>query len=425
MIHYLALKRRLTLPLMSSDVHHKEPIGSISMRLDVVSFRGTAPTGAGTSLLADWRVGTILQAVAVRDAKTGQLWLELGGERHPTRIASGDQQGPAHGERLQVRVLRTHPVLALETLSSTEQTEDHARATVDALRRFMPKQESPAMMLANLAWLAQGKGGTHSLPRSVLDAAARLWQSIPDADALTDPKSLEAALARSGAFLEAKLASSPSSSSLVSDLKALMLALSRALQDSGARASSARSDIGSHAPLPTQAGPLTALNASPATLSLLDAADQQLHELSRQTDGALARLTTVQIANAAPDQMHSVLVELPIRHDDRASMLRLRIEQDEAARRDGDSDNAWSVEAALDLGPVGSLHARVTLRGQRVGVQLRADSPFVVQALSTRSGELESMLRESGLEVDRVVCLHGMPAGDNGARPTRLLDVRA
>lgn len=394
------------------------------MRLDLVSFRGTAPVGAGTSLLAEWRIGTILQAVAVRDAKTGQLWLELAGERHPARIASGDQQGPAHGERLQVRVLRTHPVLALETLSSTEQADD-PQATADALRRFMPKQESPTMMLANLAWLAQGKGASQALPRNVLEAAARLWQSIPDADSLTDPSSLRAALERSGAFLEAKLATSSNRASLASDLKALMLTLSRALQDSGARPSAARSDIASHAPLPTQHGPLSALSSAPATLSLLDVPAHQLNELARQTEGALARLTTVQIANAAPDQPHSLLIELPIRHDDRASMLRLRIEQEDAKRSESDSASAWSVEAALDLGAIGSLHARVTLRGQRIGVQLRAESPGVVEALSARSDELEALLRDAGLEVDRVVCLHGLPAGESGVRPARLLDVRA
>jgi hypothetical protein len=38
---------------------------------------------------------------------------------------------------------------------------------------------------------------------------------------------------------------------------------------------------------------------------------------------------------------------------------------------------------------------------------------------------LESMLRGSGLEVDRVVCLHGMPVSNDGSRPTRLVDVRA
>jgi hypothetical protein len=58
-------------------------------------------------------------------------------------------------------------------------------------------------------------------------------------------------------------------------------------------------------------------------------------------------------------------------------------------------------------------------------VQLRAESPAVVAALSQRVDELEAMLSESGLDVDRVVCLHGMPAGDLGVRAARLLDVRA
>lgn len=101
------------------------------MRLDLVNFRGTVPVGAGTSLLSEWRVGTILQAVAIRDLKSGQLWLELGGQRHPARVASGQLEGPADGERLQVRVLRTHPVLALETLAATA-ASDEAQVTADA-----------------------------------------------------------------------------------------------------------------------------------------------------------------------------------------------------------------------------------------------------------------------------------------------------
>jgi len=400
------------------------------MRLDLVSFRGTAPVGTGSSLLAEWRVGTILQAVAVRDAKTGQLWLELGGQRHAARVASGNLAGPADGERMQVRVLRTHPVLALETVGPSKSANDlDAGAVAEALRRFVPKQESPSMMLANLAWLAQGKNGASALPRSVLEAAARLWQALPDPKSLTDPKSLETALQRSGAFLESNLASANSATmraSLAADLKALMLALSRSLQDRGARPTAARTDTAGHAPIPTARGPLTPLSAAPATFSLLDTPAQQLNELARQTDGAIARLTTVQIANtAAEPTAHSVLIELPIRHEDRAGVLRLRIEKDGSGGGKGESKDAWSVEAALDLGTVGAMHARVTLSGQRIGVQLRAESASVVAALSARTGELESMLRDAGLEVDRVVCLHGMPAGDTGPRPARLLDVRA
>ena len=103
----------------------------------------------------------------------------------------------------------------------------------------------------------------------------------------------------------------------------------------------------------------------------------------------------------------------------------MRIEHDGSRRRDGDGAESWTVEAAVDLGAIGALHAKVTLVGNRIGVQLRAESPAIVDALSQRADELEAMLAESGLEVDRIVCLHGMPAGDAGVRAARLLDVRA
>lgn len=399
------------------------------MRVDLVNFRGAGP-GASPSLLSEWRVGAILQAVAVRDAKNGQLWLDIAGQRHSARIASGEGGGPENGEQLQLRVLRNSPVLALETLSSSAALPKDADAGIvaDALRKYVPRQESPALMLANLAWLAQGKNGASSLPKGVLQAAAQLWNAIPNSAALSDPQALQAALTRSGAFLEANLAEThrgAPTDSFASDLKALMFALSRALHEHGAKPAAARTDTAVHSPIPTARGPLTTLSAAPATFALVDAPSQQLNELARQTDGALARLTTAQISNSAAEtSVQSMLIELPVRHDARASVLRLRIERDQSRHYDGSSE-AWTVEAAIDLGVVGALHAKVTLTGRRIGVQLRAESPAVVDALSSRAGDLESMLRDAGLDIDRIVCLHGMPAGDAGARAARLLDVRA
>ena len=398
------------------------------MRVDLVNLLGSG-SSPSPSLLAEWRVGAILEAVAVRDARSGQLWLDIGGQRHPARVASGDVTGPQNGERLQVRVLRNSPVLALETVS-TQPTESSAESAViaDALRKFVPRQQNPALLLANLAWIAQRKSGVETLPRPVVQAAAHLWHALPEAEALGDPKALQAAIAKSGVFLEANLAAhrGPPDPRVASDLKTLMLTLHRALQSYGAKPSSTHSDAAGHAPLPTARGPLTTLPAAPATLALLEEPTQQLNELSRQTDGALARLTTVQISNSAPDPaVQSMLIDLPVRHEDRAAMLRLKIERDGSRRRDGDGAESWTVEAAVDLGAIGALHAKVTLVGKRIGVQLRAESPAVVAALSQRADELEAMLAESGLEVDRVVCLHGMPAGDTGVRPARLLDVRA
>lgn len=400
------------------------------MRIDLVDFRSTSPAGSqAPSLLSEWRVGALLQAIAVRDVASGQLWLDIGGQRHPARLASGNSAGPANGEVLQVRVLRNSPVLALETLSSSAPADAEATVVANAMRRFVPRQESAALMLANLSWLAQGKQGAGELPKPVLQAAAQLWRALPDADSLSDPEGLQSAIRRSGTFLEANLAAAAhgavDSKLLSTDLKALLLALNRTLREHGARPHAAHSESALNAPVPTARGPLTALNAAPATFSMLDTADQQLNELARQTEGAIARLTTTQITNSSPDpSVQSMLVELPVRHEDRASMLRLRIERD-GSRQGAGQGNSWSVEAAMDLGQVGALHAKVTLTGHRVGVQLRAESPAMVDALSARAGELEAILRAAGLEIDRVVCLHGMPVGDAGARAARLLDVRA
>ena len=401
------------------------------MRIDLATVRSTGFLGQSPSLLSDWRVGAILQATAIRDARSGQLWLEIGDLRYPARVASGDTSGPVDGERLTVRVLRNSPVLALETLTS-DPPETSGNVTADALRRYLPRQASPAPLLSNLSWIANGKddGSAGTLPASVTQAANKLWQALPDSAALADPATLRNAVARSGMFLEAALANADRRAMQAltnTDLKALMLNLTRVLREAGARPGAAASASATDSPMPFSRGALTSLPSAPASLAVLDSADQQMNELARQTDGAVARMTTLQ-ANASSAQdtpVPAMLVELPMRQGERASVLRLKIERDRSRGQTASSGDSWSIEAAMDLGVVGALHARVTLQGHRIGVQLRAESAGVVDTLTARAPELESMLRESGLEVDRVVCLHGMPAADNGARPARLLDVRA
>ncbi len=397
------------------------------MRVDLPSIRSLGFAGQSPSLLSDWRVGAILQATAIRDARTGELWLKIADLKYPARIASGDDSGPADGEHLTLRVLRNSPVLALETLSSQRNASDDVAS--DALRKYLPRQASPAPLMSNLAWIANGKGSAERLPSPVAQAAAKLWQALPEAATLTDPKGLQNAIARSGTFLESTLAGADRrmlAAAVAADVKALMLNLTRVLRDHGARPSSATTDSAMHSPVPLTRGPLTSLPTAPATLAVLDAPAEQMNELARQTDGAVSRMTALQVGNVPQDTLSQpVLLELPVRHGDRASVIRLRIEQDRSRQHESGSGDSWTMEAALDLGTIGALHARVTLTGHRIGVQLRAESPTVVNTLLARSSELESMLREAGLEIDRVVCLHGMPAGDAGIRITRLLDVRA
>jgi hypothetical protein len=399
------------------------------MRVDLVSLRSAGSAGATPQLLSEWRIGAILQAVAVRDALTSELWLDIGGRRYPARVASGDTAGPANGEKLQVRVLRNSPVLALEALPSDEPAaaDPDTGVIADAMRRYVPRQESPAALMANVAWVAQAKPGVAALPQPIVEAAVKLWQALPRPETLADPKTLQNALQRSGAFLEASLTDTTRAPAAAStDVKALMLSLRETLREYDVRPATTRFGAETNAPIPTARGALDPLPPMPATIVLADSASEQMGDLARQTDGALARLTTLQTTNSAAQEpsAQSILIELPVRHDERATILRLRIERDGSRGAEGGAGESWSVEAAVDLGAGGALHARVTLNGHRVGVQLRAASPAVVEALTARAPELEAMLRDSGLIVDRVVCLHGMPAGDTGAKPTRLLDVR-
>ncbi len=389
------------------------------MRLDLNPTRSLTSTASSAgSLLSEWRVGAIVEAVAVRDV-SGQLWLRIGNTNYPARVASGPTEGPANGEVLQARVLRTSPVLALEALQ-TQDAQDAEQVTANALLRYVPKQSSPAALAANLSFLARAQG--EQLPSSVMRAAALLWQALPEAEALTDPSQLQQALTQSGAFLEAKLAHGRST---LGDLKALLLSLQASLSAAGARANAAAPNTADRTALPSSGGTLANLPATPASLALLDRPPEQLNELARQTEGVLARLTTTQIQNATQTATPSaIMLELPVRVDDRTSMLRLRIER-EASRERQESDSSWTVEAALDLGAQGGLHARIGLTGTRLTVQLRADSPYVVEQLTLRSPELTSLLRESGLAIDRIVCLHGMPASHDNKPVHRLLDVRA
>jgi hypothetical protein len=391
------------------------------MRLELSTFRANAGAALTGGLMSQWRVGAIVEAIAARDASDGQLWLNIGTTRVPARIASGDAQGPANGERLQLRVLRDSPVVALETIS----TDDTETQTInDALRRFLPRQGSPAPLLANLAWLI-GKNEQQAAPFSkpLTDALQKVWQTLPEGKDLQTADGLAKAVKFSGNFLESNLASADPQDArrvLAQDLKGALLALKQTFIRNGVHLRSSESTP--PGPLPTLRGPLLPLDTAMANLQSMAATTQQLGELNSQVDAALARINTVQLVNSeALTQTPAWLLEVPFRHDGQTETLRFRFERNSQAES---TEQSWTIEAAMNLGEAGSLHARVTLYGKRIGVQLRAEPPQLVAALNEQAPLLTSMLSGAGLEVDRVVCLHGMPSDDRNVRPTSLLDIR-
>lgn len=398
------------------------------MRIDLLAANDSRPAALNSPQRSLWRVGAILEAIAVRDVN-GELWLAIDNQRLPARLASGNLAGPMDGEQVKVRVLRDSPVLALETIDEP----GAAQVTDDALRRFMPKQTSPTPLLANLGWLARDGANRTQLPNNVLAVLQHVWDSLPEAHELTTGTALQQALQNSGEFLEAQLARSVNApaaqaQTLHDDFKAQLLALKDQLQNVPLSRNVTAQPSGS---LPVLQGPLHAMPTGPASLAGLDTPDAQLNELKQQTDGTLARIHTTQLLNTEAAQQGApvFLIEVPIRNNDRAELLRFRFERNKGQGDSSDGSmgeqNAWSVEVAMDLGNSGAMHAHVGLQGSRLNVRLRSDSPALVGELTRELDTLRASLEQQGLKVEQLVCLHGNPVDDVGVRLNHLLDYHA
>jgi hypothetical protein len=279
-------------------------------------------------------------------------------------------------------------------------------------------------LLANLSWLTNRDGESEELPPAVTNAVNELVQSLPAVTDLVEPNKLIETLQRSGVFLESMLKQMVAGETdlpLDRDFKALLLGLKQALTQAGAQPAAMTSHGGLPSSPPNLRGTLVPLAPQPASLSVTETSQHQLDALAQQVDGALARIVTTHLFNAeaAP---HAFMLEVPLQRDNRSELVRFRFSQRD--RSQGSDEQAWVVDAALHLGISGAIHARVALQGARISVQLRAESAPVVAELAARSAELTALLRNNGLDVERVTCLHGMPPDEATPSPA-LLDVRA
>jgi hypothetical protein len=134
-------------------------------------------------------------------------------------------------------------------------------------------------------------------------------------------------------------------------------------------------------------------------------------ELTRQTEGALARLQLNQLTSLPTTEHPAPLwtLELPLRHNGRADLLHMRIEQDQTAKRSNTQNASWTVSLGLDLDGLGPLHARITLAGERVSTTLWAERGETVALLDKHIDELYHGLARAGLKTDTIRCQQGEP----------------
>lgn len=300
------------------------------------------------------------------------------------------------------------PVLALEA----------------AVQAAAGRQGGLAPLMADLEVALQTPG----LPAAVLAAATQALGFRLPLDPPPTAADLRQAMAQSGLFLEAQLASPEAAAG--PDLKAALLSLDQALLAwLGAESAQAATAAPPPAP-PFRGGPVRGQAPVAASLAPDTPPEAVGARLMRATGGALARQLLLQAA-ALPDQPRPTDLaaqgaqwrfELPLMTPQGAAIAQFEIARDGHPAADGEEAlPVWRAGFSLHLEPMGPVHGKIALSGERVRVSLWAETGETVDRLAAQSADLSSALLEAGLTA-QVNVASGAPSAPPPPPAGRLVD---
>ena len=258
----------------------------------------------------------------------------------------------------------------------------------------LARQNSIAPVLASLATIVTKPG---ALPEPVLRAALQvLGQRVQLPPSGPTGPQLEAAIAKSGVYLEAALAKGmPPAADLKSSLVALKSALATWLGGNPAPVTATQQ----------VAPPLRGMppRAEPADLPPLPEAPREAaRALHSQADAALSRVKLMQLASL-PDAdpvrqaMPELRMEVPFLLGQQLVMAQFQVFRD-GGRQKAKAKRGWTMRFAMNLPAAGEVGAEVGLLGRSVNVALWAADPDTTAALEAALPELAPALSALGLE---------------------------
>ncbi len=307
----------------------------------------------------------------------------------------------------------------------------------------LARQDSLAPLFANLGKLV-GEPASPMLPRALPMLAQRILSSALPVDGrpITAAK-LQAAVARSGLFLEARTQAPlaeprpgpPQAAAMPqTDIKAGLLALREMLRPlmraeaapepappgrrDQAPATSPLPEARSARPAPPRSGgPLAAQPLVEASLADGEKPTLVARTLLEQAEAALDRIKLAQFASLPPDLARDETqqgarwhVELPLAFPTGAAVLPLQIERDPPGRGGtGGTAPVWRMRFALDIEPMGPLHGVVTLQGRAVDVSLWAARSETSDALRGAAPDLQAALANARFQGGSVDIHTGRP----------------
>lgn len=256
--------------------------------------------------------------------------------------------------------------------------------------------------------------------------ALQATRSMPEA--LSKPDTLQEAIARSGLFLEARLAQGGGKLP-EGDLKSLLTAIKNEAEKPPA-GSSARTEPTGHRTgvEPGERMPVIARAAEGALerVKLMQLASLPNHPEITVTDDRVQPMRLalqIPLATQGGDRPNTAMMGLMIEHQPQPA-------EPQAYRTDGDGAAPdrqpfpWKIRIALDLDETGPVHAEIGLRGQSVSVTLWAERQSMAQLARSQIGKLHHALTGAAFEIVRLEVKDGVPHSQATLPAEPLLDRR-
>lgn len=174
---------------------------------------------------------------------------------------------------------------------------------------------------------------------------------------------------------------------------------------------------GASPPPPYQHGATVAQAPALPTLAGELAPRELAAHLLRETEAAISRHTLLQAASLpddAPaastrlDQASSrVVFEMPLASEQGTGIAQFKIERDASGTGTGHKQAVWRAEFSIDLEPIGPVHARIALSGDRTTVMLFAERDESAASLRDALPVLEASLTDAALQPGELECRQG------------------
>lgn len=283
------------------------------------------------------------------------------------------------GQKLNLEVVKAGELPELKIVSSQTAGSQEQRAVSQALRLFLPKQQSLgdfAVALRQFASVTEGRAdGINALIQSVVSG-------LMSKEELMSAEGVKQGIQNAGVFLEAKLASNVPPQG---DLKAQLLILKDNVQQF------------------LQNPDVSAGNAADVDRIFASVLAENASALLSKTEGAIARVVLDQLASLPQndDQQQLWQIEIPFTNGNRTDSVKLKITRDGKAGQDTKTAT-WSV--VLELNPPGlaPLQAKISLMGDKVDTYFWSEQGNLNELVRQRFDELASRYQQAGLAVGRL-----------------------